>query len=148
MMIRWRLGQVAMVGCVMRLRLSAMMGQIWRCSSISRMLTEINYLGDVPKGALIWGAQLVHGSEALDYRATSGTQVQNECTKYVKYNTVEKAWDSGVLWRSAWIDTSVWGHAVAGRIRTIRIQQHERGYDDDDQPMRGCLCGDRLHGAG
>jgi hypothetical protein len=96
---------------------------------------QVNYLGDTTKGALIWGAQLVHGGEALDYRTTFGTQVQNECTRYVKYNTVEKAWDSGVLWRSAWIDTSVWGPPLGADINH-RIQQHERGYDDDDQPMR------------
>jgi len=89
-----------------------------------------------PNGALIWGAQLVLGSDALEYHATTGFPVQNECTKYVKYNTVEKAWDSGVLPGSAWIDTSVWGTPLRAD-KNFRIQQHERGYDDDDEPMRG-----------
>lgn len=97
--------------------------------------TVINYLGVPPNGALIWGAQLVLGSDALEYHQTFGFPIQNECTKYVKYNTVEKAWDSGVLPRSAWIDSSVWGPPL-GADANFRIQQHERGYDDDDQPMR------------
>jgi hypothetical protein len=97
--------------------------------------TVINYLGVPPAGALIWGAQLVLGSDALQYQQTAGFPIQNECTKYVKYNTVEKAWDSGTLFGSAWIDSSVWGPPLRGDAN-FRIQQHERGYDDDDQPMR------------
>lgn len=99
--------------------------------------TAISYLGDTAKFALIWGSQLVSGADPLDYRASFGVQIQNECTKYVKYNTVEKAWDKGLLRRSAWIDNSVWGTPLGADSTTKLIQQHERGFDDDDQPMRG-----------
>lgn len=97
--------------------------------------TAISYLGDRSKGALIWGAQLVLGNDVQDYRTVAGIVVQNECTHYVKYNTVERAWDKGKLWRSAWIDNNVWGTAL-GADESNRVQQHEQGYDADDQPMR------------
>jgi len=54
----------------------------------------------------------------------------------VKFNVLEKAWDSGKLKRSAWIDSSVWGTPLGADSSTKLIQQHEQGYDDDDQPMR------------
>lgn len=98
-------------------------------------VTAVEYLGQPPKHLLMWGAQLVNGGEPGDYVATMGIVPQNECTRYVKYNMVEKAWDSGILWRSAWIDSSVWGPPL-GADKNKRIQQHEIGYDDDDQPMR------------
>lgn len=99
--------------------------------------TELSYLGTPPDGAMIWGAQLVFGTDPLPYQKTEGELKQNEDNHYVKVNLVENgAWDSGVLKRSAWIDNSIWGTPL-GADANRRVQQHERGYDDDDQPMRG-----------
>src|SRR5262249_1961985 len=36
----------------------------------------------------------------------------------------------------AWINNNVFGMPLGADLN-YRIQQHERGYDDDDQPMRG-----------
>jgi hypothetical protein len=119
----------------------------------------LNYQGAPPNGALIWGAQLVEGGEPLLYQPTGPVAFQNETRFYVKVNTAEGvAWDSGKLSRSAWIDESVWGTPLGADTTPIptdgvplpvldepiqptslrnRIQQHEIGYDDDDEPMRG-----------
>ena len=100
--------------------------------------TQLNYLGVAGNGCLIWGAQLVEGGEPLNFQTTTGIQIQNECQRYVKYNPVEGqggAWDNGVLSRSAWIDNSVWGTPL-GADANYLVQQHERGYDDDIEPMR------------
>jgi hypothetical protein len=119
---------------------------------------ELNYQGVPPKGAVIWGAQLVEGGEPLGYQETGPVAYQNETRFYVKVNTAEgMAWDSGKLSRSAWIDESVWGTPLGADTTPIptdgaplpvldeappatslrnRIQQHEIGYDDDDEPMR------------
>jgi hypothetical protein len=62
---------------------------------------------------------------------------QNENNLYVKVNLAEGgAWDSGQLKRSAWLDNSIWGTPL-GADKNNLVQQHERGYDDDDQPMSG-----------
>lgn len=98
--------------------------------------TALSYMGDITKGCLIWGPQLVEGSLPLEYQITTGIQIQNEPTLYVKFNPMDKAWDSGALPRTAWIDNSIWGTPL-GADANFRVQQHERGYDDDDQPMRG-----------
>ena len=120
---------------------------------------QLNYQGAPPSGALIWGAQLVQGGETVFYQATGPVAFQNETRLYVKVNTAEgMAWDSGKLSRSAWIDESVWGTPLGADTTPIpidgaplpvlnepiaptslrnRIQQHELGYDDDDEPMRG-----------
>jgi hypothetical protein len=97
----------------------------------------LNYTGTPPNGCLVWGAQLVEGSDPGDFQVTTGTQVQNETTHYVKVNVAEgAAWDSGALYRTAWLDNSVWGTPL-GADENALVQQHERGYDADDQPMRG-----------
>ena len=46
------------------------------------------------------------------------------------------AWDSGVLGRTAWINTNIFGPPLGADLN-YRVQQHETGFDDDDQPMRG-----------
>jgi hypothetical protein len=121
--------------------------------------TELSYMGEPPKGVLIWGAQLVLGGEPLEYEKTDGIQRQNETRFYVKVNTVEgMAWDSGRLSRSAWLDESVWGTPLGADITSLPrpttemvsalakqfkpdprnlIQQHEIGFDDDLDPMHG-----------
>jgi len=96
----------------------------------------ISYPGDVTKGTLIWGPQLVEGDDPLDYQVTGALLPQNECSLYVKYNILDTAWDSGALARTAWLGNSVFGPPM-GADANMRIQQHEVGYDDDDQPMRG-----------
>lgn len=121
--------------------------------------TALSYLGVPPKGVLMWGAQLVVGGEPLGYQQTGGISHQNETRFYVKVNQAEgMAWDSGKLSRSAWLDESVWGTPLGADTTPIPIegarvpvldepiptvsqrnliQQHEIGYDDDDQPMQG-----------
>ena len=128
--------------------------------------TEQNYLGTPPNGVLIWGAQLALGPDPLELQQTLGVQRQNETRRYVKVNLAEKlAWDSGTLSRSTWLDESVWGTPLGADTTTIppvqspigepplttgalelaqetaplrnRIQQHERGFDDDGAPMHG-----------
>jgi|SRR5215475_1527428 len=97
--------------------------------------TEINYLGVPPNGCLVWGAQLVQGGEPLDFQVTGKTQEQNEAAHYVKFNTSEGgAWDSGALERTAWIDENVWGMPL-GADKNKLVQQHERGFDADTEPM-------------
>jgi hypothetical protein len=121
--------------------------------------TNLSYVGE-SKGALVWGPQLVLGADPLDYQVTGGTPQQNETRRYVKVNVAEgMAWDSGEFGRSAWLDESVWGPPLGGDITPIGppmlpapqprrvvttpppprnlIQQHEIGFDDDDQPMVG-----------
>ena len=61
--------------------------------------------------------------------------LSNEPNHYVKLTTTEPAWDSGKLGRTAWINQNVFGMPLGADLNR-RIQQHERGYDDDDQPMR------------
>lgn len=61
-----------------------------------------------------------------------------ECQAYVKLNTLTGLWDYGMLTRTAWIDESVFGSAM-GVDGNMRIQQHEVGYDADDQPMAGAF---------
>lgn len=128
--------------------------------------TDQNYMGVPPNGVLIWGVQLVLGSDPLDYQKTEGVQRQNETRRYVKVNPAEgMAWDSGRLSRSAWLDESVWGPPLGADTTSIppvepaigeppltaaelqqaqqmapmrnRIQQHERGFDDDQEAMKG-----------
>jgi len=99
--------------------------------------TQTSYTGVPPNGCLVWGAQLVEGLDPLAYQVTQGTQVQNEATHYAKVNIIEGgAWDSGVLTRSAWLDNSIWGTPL-GADQNNLVQQHERGFDADDQPMSG-----------
>ena len=63
------------------------------------------------------------------------TVLSNEPTHYVKYTTTEPAWDSGKLGRTAWINQNIFGMPLGADLNH-RVQQHERGFDDDDQPMR------------
>jgi hypothetical protein len=116
----------------------------------------LNYMGDVSKGIVLWGPQLVHGPDPLPYQETTGLPQQNETRRYVKVNMAENgAWDSGKLGRSAWLDVSIWGTPLGGDITPIGppveellrpitpqpprnlIQQHEIGHDDDGLPMIG-----------
>ena len=64
------------------------------------------------------------------------TVLSNEPTHYVKFTTTEPAWDSGKLGRTAWINQNIFGMPLGADLNH-RVQQHERGFDDDDQPMRG-----------
>ena len=97
--------------------------------------TDVNYAGSGGY-AYIWGAQLNSGGQVQEYNRTLDKIPQNEPVYYIKYNTVENAWDSGVLWRSAWLDSSIWGTPLGADSNGL-IQQHERGFDADDQPMQG-----------
>lgn len=65
-----------------------------------------------------------------------GTVLSNEPDHYVKMNSSGPAWDSGVLGRTAWINVNIFGPALGADLNA-RVQQHETGFDDDDQPMRG-----------
>ncbi len=40
-----------------------------------------------------------------------------------------------MLGRTAWLDDSIFGTPIGGDVN-FRLQQHERGYDDDTEPMR------------
>ena len=51
-----------------------------------------------------------------------------EPNRYVKYNTLEKTWDYGVLSRTAWIDQSVLGPPIAASPDSY-IWQHETTED-------------------
>jgi len=101
--------------------------------------TDLVYLGTDfnvdPTSLTLAGAMLNAGSSVLPYDKTGPVLFQNETTHYVKFAPQEPAWDSGVLWRSAWLDHSVFQEPMGGDAN-FRIQQHEIGYDDDDQPMR------------
>jgi len=96
--------------------------------------SAFNYVGS-GQFAYIWGAQLNAGA-LTDYVATGAALPQNEPTRYIKLNTLENAWDSGTLQRSAWIDNSIWGTPL-GADANYLVQQHERSFDDDGQPMTG-----------
>lgn len=67
--------------------------------------------------------------------ASGGT---GEVDSYAKITIDGNAryWDTGRLARTTWIDQSVFGQALAGDLNR-RIQQHDIGFDDDDEPMRG-----------
>jgi hypothetical protein len=54
--------------------------------------------------------------------------------RYVKFNPVEKAWDTGSVARTAWIDQSVLGSPIGAGADNI-IYQHETGYDANGVPM-------------
>lgn len=82
----------------------------------------------------IWGAQLDAGGAALAYNVTGPTIAKNEPTKYIKYNVDMRAWDSGTLTRTAWIDQNIWGMPL-GADENQLVQQHERGFDADGAPM-------------
>jgi hypothetical protein len=84
--------------------------------------------------AYIWGAQLDEGGQVQPYNRTGASMPNNEPTKYIKYNTMQQAWDSGTLTRTAWIDSSIWGTPL-GADENQLVQQHERGFDDDGNPM-------------
>jgi hypothetical protein len=98
--------------------------------------TQLSYLG-ASSDCLLWGAQLVEGGDPLDYQPTGGTRAQNEPAHYVKFNPVEgNAWDSGALQRTAWLDNNVWGTPLGADANNL-VQQHERGFDADTEPMMG-----------
>jgi hypothetical protein len=62
-----------------------------------------------------------------------------EIDSYVKYNTLIGApngWDYGDLSRTAWIDQSVLGQPIGADGESFRLQQHETGYNNDNQPMQ------------
>lgn len=58
-----------------------------------------------------------------------------ECDKYVKFNYAENIWDVGSIGRSAWIDESVVGTPIGADPATLRLQQHEQGYNADGVAM-------------
>lgn len=100
-----------------------------------------NFAGTGLLGVVVWGVQLSLGASLQAYEAQEVVP-SNECSRYVKYNAVEGLWDicvprdEGVgLPRTSWIDNNVFGTAL-GADHNLRIQQHEKGYDDDDEPMR------------
>lgn len=57
--------------------------------------------------------------------ASGGT---GQIDRYVKFNPVEKAWDTGTVARTAWIDQSVLGSPIGSGTDNV-IYQHEMGYD-------------------
>ena len=57
-----------------------------------------------------------------------------EPNKYVKYNTLERTWDYGVLSRTAWIDQSVLGPPIAASPDSY-IWQHETTEDAAGAPL-------------
>lgn len=59
------------------------------------------------------------------FPASSGL---GEPNRYVKYNTLERTWDYGVLSRTAWIDQSVLGQPIAASPDSY-IWQHETTED-------------------
>lgn len=63
--------------------------------------------------------------------ASGGT---GEIDRYVKFNPVEKAWDTGTVARTAWIDQSVLGSPIGSGTDNI-IYQHEMGYNADGVAM-------------
>lgn len=71
-------------------------------------------------------------NEVMWYFPVIGGSGEN--TMYVKYNTVQKAWDYGFLARTAWIDQSVLGSAIGSGSDMI-VYQHEMGYNNDTVPM-------------
>lgn len=65
------------------------------------------------------------------YPSASGT---GEIDSYVKYNSVEKAWDYGSLVRTAWTDVNPFGFPI-GVDGGGLMQQHEVAVDADGTPM-------------
>lgn len=61
-----------------------------------------------------------------------------EIDSYAKVNVVNGLWDYGSLVRTAWIDENVFGRPL-GADENYRIQQHERGFDDDGDAMEGAF---------
>lgn len=57
-----------------------------------------------------------------------------ECSRYAKLNINEKAWDIGILARSAGIDQSVLDYPVAATTAGL-IYEHENGNNADGQPI-------------
>ena len=57
-----------------------------------------------------------------------------EPNKYVKYNTLERTWDYGVLSRTAWIDQSVLGPPIAASPDSY-IWKHETTEDAAGAPL-------------
>jgi hypothetical protein len=55
--------------------------------------------------------------------------------KYVKYNTLEGTWDSGVMSRSCGMDQSVWGNPILVAPENGVIYSHEIGKDNDTSPL-------------
>lgn len=58
----------------------------------------------------------------------------NEVDSYIKYHTVYRCWDYGLLSRLCGQDTNVYGPPYAVDNAGL-IQQHEIGYDADGSPM-------------
>jgi hypothetical protein len=67
------------------------------------------------------------------YPSISGGTGEND--KYVKYNIVEKAWDNGVLPRSAWISESILGTPIGASSVDKMLYQHEVGYGAGSSAM-------------
>ncbi len=69
--------------------------------------------------------------------ASGGT---GEIDSYVKFTLVgdQIIWDQGRLSRTAWLDQSVFGQALAGDLNR-RIQQHNTGFDADGEPITGAF---------
>jgi hypothetical protein len=58
-----------------------------------------------------------------------------EVNAYAKYNVFLKAWDFGILGRSAWVDQSVLGPPIGADPNSRYIYQHETSQNADGQPM-------------
>ena len=67
------------------------------------------------------------------YPSISGGTGEND--KYVKLNLVEKAWDYGVLPRSAWLSESILGMPIGAGSADNVLYQHEVGYAANTVPM-------------
>lgn len=62
----------------------------------------------------------------------SGSNTEND--SYIKFNTLEKEWDCGVLTRTAWIDVSVLGNPIGADNGGI-VYQHEEGASQPGAPV-------------
>ena len=67
------------------------------------------------------------------YPSLSGGTGEND--KYVKFNLTEKAWDYGVLPRSAWLSESILGMPIGASAADNVLYQHEVGYAANTAPM-------------
>ena len=63
------------------------------------------------------------------------TASNGEVSNYVKYNTIIKQWDFGVLGRSAWINQSVLGPPIGADPVSLNIYQHEISTDAGGSAM-------------
>ena len=62
------------------------------------------------------------------------TEKSSEVDRYVMYNYAENAWSYGNLERTCWLD-QVWGDSYPVATAKGHLYHHERGDDDDTDPL-------------